>query len=191
MLLILGIEQLRRGFADQHGGNGRQDRLGQHVTAVVGQAVNPGGQTIAQVAPDEHAGQEAAQEPHRTDCRSTDSHANQTVGERFGNGAGQAQQGKGQDVVQKNHAHKRQQTGGRRCIKAQQHLQQAVYKAGEQAPLYAVAEGNEDEGQHAEQRNRTAVRQLIDLDVRQYGAQGDHQGALYQGARFGIGFGHG
>ena len=61
MLLILSVEQLRRGFADQHGGNGRQDRLGQHVTAVVGQGVEHNRlEAVHPVGPDGDAGDEVA-----------------------------------------------------------------------------------------------------------------------------------
>ena len=71
-------------------------------------------------------------------------------------------------------------------IKAQQHLQQAVHKAGEQAPLDPVAEGYQNERHHAEQRDGAAVGQLIDFDVGQDGAQRNHQGAFYHNARFGV-----
>ena len=190
-LVVLCAEQLRSGLVDQHGGNGRHDGLGQHVAAVVGQAVGPGGQTVAQVAPDQHAGQEAAQEAdaaHR--CRA-DGHADQTVLERLGNRTGQAQQGEGQHVVQQDHTHQRQQAGSRGRVEAQQHLQQAVDKAREQSPFCAVAVGDQDERQHAQQGDGAAVGHLKNFDVRQHGAQGDHQGALHESAGLGIGFGHG
>ena len=139
----------------------------------------------------DNAGQEAAQEAdaaHR--CR-TDGHADQTVLERLGNRTGQAQQGEGQHVVQQDHTHQRQQAGSRGRVEAQQHLQQAVDEAREQSPFCAVAVGDQDERQHAQQGDGAAVGHLKNFDVRQHGAQGDHQGALHKSASLGIGFGHG
>lgn len=59
---VVGAEQLGRSLVQQHHGNGGHNTFWQHVGAVVSQAVDPRGQTIAQVAPDQHAGQKAAQE---------------------------------------------------------------------------------------------------------------------------------
>ncbi len=81
-----------------------------------------------------------------------------------------------------------QEGRGRGCPEAQQHLQAAVDKAGEQAPLHAVAEGDQHKGQHAQQGNAAAVGQGEELDVAQHGANGDHQGALHKNAGLGIGF---
>ena len=54
-----------------------------------------------------------------------------------------------------------------------------------------VAVGDQDERQHAQQGDGAAVGHLKNFDVRQHGAQGDHQGALHESAGLGIGFGHG
>ena len=53
-----------------------------------------------------------------------------------------------------------------------------------------MAEGYQNERHHAEQRDGAAVGHLKNFDVRQHGAQGDHQGALHKNAGLGIGFGH-
>lgn len=53
------------------------------------------------------------------------------------------------------------------------------------------AVGDQNERQHAQQGDGAAVGHLKNLDVRQHGAQGDHQGALHESAGLGIGFGHG
>ena len=188
---LLLRKQLGRGLEQQHSGYRGQDGLGQHIAAVVGQAVDPCGQAVTQVAPDQHAGQKAAQKADATHRRRADSHTDRAVLEQSRNSASQSQQGKGQHIVQQNHPHQRQQAGGRGCVEAQQHLQQAVDEAGEQTPLHTVAEGDHDERQHAEQRDGAAVGQLIDLDVGQHRAEGDHQGALDEGTGLGIGFGHG
>ena len=189
-LLVLLAEQLRGSLVDQHGGDRGHNGFGQHIAAVVGQAEGPSGKTVAQVAPNQHAGEEAAQKTDAAHGSGTHGNARQLVLKGLGNAAGQTQQAERQHIVQQNHTHQGQQTRGRGCVKAQQHLQQAVYKAGEQTPLDAVAEGDQHERQHTEQGDGTAVGQLVDFDVRQNGAQGDHQGALDQSAGLGIGFGH-
>ena len=183
---VVGAEQLGRSLVQQHHGNGGHNTFRQHVGAVVSQAVDPRGQTIAQVAPDQHAGQKAAQETQHAHGGGAHGHADQLVFERLGKYAGKPQKGEGQHIIQQDHAHQRQQAGRRGRIKAQQHLQQAVHKAGEQAPLDPVAEGYQNERHHAEQRDGAAVGQLIDFDVGQDGAQRNHQGAFYHNARFGV-----
>ena len=49
-LACLTVEDLRGHAAQQHSGHHGEQGLGQHIAAVVGQAVSPCGQTIAQVA---------------------------------------------------------------------------------------------------------------------------------------------
>ena len=70
---------------------------------------------------------------------------------------------------------------------AEQDLQDAVDKAGEQAPLDAVAEGHQHEGQHAQQGDAAAVGQGEELDIAQHGADGDHQSAFHKDAGLGVG----
>ena len=50
-LACLTVEDLRSHAAQQHSGHHGEQGLGQHIAAVVGQAVSPCGQTIVQVAP--------------------------------------------------------------------------------------------------------------------------------------------
>ena len=50
---VVSAEQLGRSLVQQHHGNGGHNTFRQHVGAVVSQAVDPRGQTIAQVAPDQ------------------------------------------------------------------------------------------------------------------------------------------
>ena len=166
-------------------------KVGEKARLICNTQSEPIQENIAQVAPDQHAGQEAAQEADAAYRCRTDGHADQTVLERLGNRTGQAQQGEGQHIVQQDHTHQRQQAGSRGRVEAQQHLQQAVDKAREQSPFCAVAVGDQDERQHAQQGDGAAVGHLKNFDVRQHGAQGDHQGALHKSAGLGIGFGHG
>ena len=189
-LALLAGEQLGRRLADQHRGDHGQKGLGHHIAGVVAQAVGPGGQALVQVAPDQHAGQEAAQEPQQAHHKGAEGHAHHPVVEGAGEQLGQAQRHKGQDVVQQHLAQEVEEAGHRGRIKAQQHLQQAVDKAGEQAPLDPVPEADQHEGQHAQKGDGAAVGQLVDLDVGQHGAGRDHQGAFDQDAGFGIGFCH-
>ena len=115
-------------------------------------------------------------------------HADHPVLEGTGKELGSAQRHKGHQVVQQDFTQEIQEGRGRGCPEAQQHLQAAVDKAGEQAPLHAVAEGDQNKGQHAQQGNAAAVGQGEELDVAQHGANGDHQGALHKNAGLGIGF---
>ena len=72
---VVGAEQLGRSLVQQHHGNGGHNTFRQHVGAVVSQAVDPRGQTIAQVAPDQHAGQKAAHKTQEACNSRTDGYA--------------------------------------------------------------------------------------------------------------------
>ena len=117
-------------------------------------------------------------------------HADHPVLEGAGEQLGGAQRHEGHDVVQQDLTEEVQEGGRRGCPEAQQHLEAAVDEAGEQAPLHAVAEGHQHEGQHAQQGDAAAVGHREDLDVGQNGADGDHQRALHQNAGLGISFRH-
>ena len=192
-LCALAVKDLGCHTAQQHSSHHGQQGLRQHIAAVVGQAVGPGGQTVRQVAPDEHAGQEAAQEPQEASHESAHGHADNTVLEGAGKELCQAERHEGEDVIQQDFAGISKESRGGRCPEtaAQQDLQAAVDKSGEQAPLDPVTEGDQHEGQHAQQGNAAAVGQGEELDVGQHGSDGDHQGALHQSSCFGVGFGHG
>ena len=185
---MLAVKDLRSHTAEQNGGHHGQQGLGQHVAAVVHQAVSPGGQAFVQVAPDQHTGQEAAHKTQEACHKGAHGHADHPVLEGTSKELGSAQRHKGHQVVQQDFTQEIQEGRGRGCPEAQQHLQAAVDKAGEQAPLHAVAEGDQHKGQHAQQGNAAAVGQGEELDVAQHGANGDHQGALHKNAGLGIGF---
>ena len=189
-LCVLAVEDLRSRLDEQDGTDHGQQGLGEHIAAVVHQTVGPCAQTIAQVAPDEDAGQEAAQKAQETSQRRTNGHADHPVFERTGKKFGRAQSHKCQNVVQQHFTGKVEHRGCRRRIEAHDHLQAAVDKAGEQPPLDAVAEGHQHKGQHTQQRDAAAVGHGKDLDVGQHHADRDHQSAFHHDAGLGISFGH-
>ena len=187
---VLAVEDLRGHLDEQHSGHHGEQGLRQHVAGVVDQAVGPGAQALVQVAPDEHTGEEAAQEAQHTGHKGAESHADHPVLEGAGKQLSRAQRHEGDEVIQQDFAQEVQEGGRRGCPEAQQHLQAAVDQASEQAPLDAMAEGHQHKGQHAQQGDAAAVGHGEDLDVRQHGADGDHQGALHQNAGLGIGIRH-
>ena len=190
-LCALAVKDLGGHTAQQHSSHHGQQGLRQHIAAVVGQAVGPGGQAIGQVAPDQHTGQKAAQKAQEACGKGAHGHAYSAVLKGAGKQLSQAQHHKGQHIVQQHLPQEVQEGGGGRCPEAQQHLEAGVDKAGEQAPLDPVTEGDQHEGQHAQQGNAAAVGQGEELDVGQHGSDGNHQGALHQSSCFGVGFGHG
>ena len=189
-LCILTVEDLRCDLDEHDGGHDRDEGLGQHVACVIDQAVGPSAQALVQVAPDEHAGQEAAHETQETGHERAEGHADHPVLEGAGEQLGRAQRHKGYQIVQQDFAEEVQEGRSRGRPEAQQHLQTAVDQTGEQAPLDAVAEGHQHKGQHAEQGDAAAVGHGEDADVGQHRADGDHQGAFDQNAGLGIGFRH-
>ena len=187
---VLAVEDLGCHLDEQDGGHQREKGLRQHVAGVVDQAVGPSAQALVQVAPDQHAGQEAAHEAQEAGHEGAEGHADHPVLEGAGEQLGGAQRHEGHDVVQQDLTEEVQEGGRRGCPEAQQHLEAAVDEAGEQAPLHAVAEGHQHEGQHTQQGDAAAVGHREDLDVGQNGADGDHQRALHQNAGLGISFRH-
>ena len=189
-LACLTVKDLRGHAAQQHSGHHGEQGLGQHITAVVGQAVSPCGQTIIQVAPDQHAGQKAAHKAQETGGKGAHGYAHGAVLEGAGEQLGQTQCHKGQHIVQQHLAEEVEEGGSGRRVEAHDHLQAGVHETGEQAPLCAVAEGHQHKGQHAQQGNAAAVGHGEELDVGKHRANGDHQGAFHQNTGLGIGFGH-
>ena len=191
-LCALAVKDLGCHTAQQHSSHHGQQGLRQHIAAVVHQAVGPGGQTVRQVAPDQHTGQEAAQEPQEASHESAHSHADNTVLEGAGKELCQAERHEGEDVIQQDFAGISKESRGGRCPEtaAQQDLQAAVDKSGEQAPLDAVAEGHQHKRQHTQGSHAAAVGQGEEFDVGQHGADGDHQRAFHQHAGLGVGFRH-
>ena len=189
-LACLTVKDLRSHAAQQHGGHHGEQGLGQHIAAVVGQAVSPCGETIIQVAPDQHAGQEAAHKAQETGGKGTHGYAHGAVLEGAGEQLGQTQCHKGQHIVQQHLTEEVEEGGSGRRVEAHDHLQAGVHETGEQAPLCAVAEGHQHKGQHAQQGNAAAVGHGEELDVGKHRANSDHQGAFHQNTGLGIGFGH-
>ena len=189
-LACLTVKDLRSHTAQQHSGHHGEQGLGQHIAAVVGQAVSPCGQTIVQVAPDQHAGQKAAHKAQETGGKGAHGHAHGAVLEGTGEQLGQTQCHKGQHIVQQHLTEEVEEGGSGRRVEAHDHLQAGVHETGEQAPLCAVAEGHQHKGQHAQQGDAAAVGHGEELDVGKHRANGDHQGAFHQNTGLGIGFGH-
>ena len=97
---MLAVKDLRSHTAEQNGGHHGQQGLGQHVAAVVHQAVSPGGQAFVQVAPDQHTGQEAAHKTQEACHKGAHGHADHPVLEGTGKELGSTQRHKGHQVVQ-------------------------------------------------------------------------------------------
>ena len=111
--------------------------------------------------------------------------------------AAQTQQGVGQDIVQRTHDQGVDDhgavtevaglEGGGDGVGTQSHLHQGVGKAGNQTPLYAVAVGNQYNGQHAYQGQLSAEGHGRDNgsahDLQHYG-HGDQHGAFGQSFGF-------
>ena len=57
-----------------------------------------------------------------------------------------------------------------------------MHEGREQAPLRAVAQAHQNNGQHAHKGDRAAVRQLVNGNVAEHGAKRDHQCAFHKGA---------
>ena len=186
----LAVEDLRSDPDEQDCAHDRDEGLGQHVACVIDQAVSPCRQAIAQVAPNEDAGQEAAHKAQEAGHKRTDRNADHPVLERACKELRQTQSHESQNVVQQDLTGKVQHSGSRRGIEAHDHLQAAVDKTGEQTPLDAVAEGHQHERQHAQQGDTTAVGHTENFDVGQHCTDGDHQRALDQDTGLGIGFRH-
>ena len=189
-LACLTVKDLRSHAAQQHSGHHGEQGLGQHIAAVVGQAVSPCGQTIVQVAPHQHTGQKAAHKAQETGGKGAYGHTHGTVLEGAGEQLGQTQCHKGQHIVQQHLTEEVEEGGSGRRVEAHDHLQAGVHETGEQPPLCAVAEGHQHKGQHTQQGNAAAIGHGEELDVGKHRANSDHQGAFHQNAGLGIGFRH-
>lgn len=185
----LGLEQLGSGLVQNHHDHADQNGAGQHVGSVVNQAVvggvhsfgSPG--TVEQVTR-----QEAAAEPEGAGHDAAGKQASQLIGEGIHKETGQSQNGEGQNVVQQDAADLAEQGGAvKHVAEAQDHLKNAVYKAGEAAPLYAMAVAHEDNGEHL-QGYAAAHGHIHELDVAENGGEGNDKSALDQNTGFAGGF---
>ena len=182
------------------------------VAEVVGKAVEPAQGVLAQVGgepggpaeivqpfkgivvvfPNDVAGEEAAQETQQADHDRAHRNAGSAGLEGAGRQAGQAQGGERQQVVQQHAA----DLGGERLAVSQivdthDKLDQAENESSAQAPLGTVAQAHENDGQHGQQGDGTAMGPgQRELHFGQNAGQGDHQGGFHQGTGLGIGSRH-
>ena len=186
---VLCLEQLGSGLVQNHHDHADQNGAGQHVGSVVKQAVvggvhsfgSPG--TVEQVA-----GQEAAAEPEGAGHNAAGDQTGQLIRKGVHKETGQSQNGEGQNVVQQDAADLAEQGGAvKHVAEAQDHLKNAVYKAGEAAPLYAMAVAHEDNGKHL-QSYAAAHGHIHELDVAENGGEGNDQCAFDQNTGFAGGF---
>ena len=170
----------------------RDNQLTEHIGAVVADGILPNGFPGRRVAsPDNHAGQHMAYQAdkYRRPAPEADG-GNPVAGNGLCEQAGETQAGEGHHIVQQNHQEIVDKVGHRRRPEAHHHVDQGIDKGGEGPPLWSIAEGDNQQRDHAGRRDGAALGQGEDFYHGQHCSKCHHDGALGEHTGFGCRFRH-
>ena len=176
----LGIDRCTKNGNDHAG----KDHVGDHVSTVIGERVQPYGLTFGCVrAPQQNTGQKAADKADESYCHRAKGVANSLVAEGFGKQVRDTEYGKSQNIVQQDAQNQCAKSSGGRCVKSGKHLDAAVSSAGQKSPAAAMTVGQEYD-RNSRYGYRSAIGPGGEGQKVQNDRNGDHQSTFHQGAGF-------
>lgn len=156
-----------------------EDQLRQHVGAVVGQGVDRHGGVFRVAAPDRNAADEVAHEADHGNQRAAGRQRKRLIFDGTPENAAETEGGESDDIIGED-----QDQIGRdaRDIgevgKAEQHLDDAHGKAGEQAPFHAVAVADDHDRKLRKEGDRAAEGELDGCELVENDGEREHDAAF-------------